>query len=346
MKHGFIFYLVSLGLALFFSLVFLFFLPKIPFLRSYCRRRELDRREQYFPRYKRLGGAILIPILLLLLLIDPRLEWNGPFTALICGSILVGLFSLIDDVRPVPWVWHLLLQCLLGAIVFFSGMNIDLGFLSQHIPISRTLITFLSFGGTTLWIILIMNALNWSDGIDGLMPGITTIASATIFFLSLRWEVNQPTVAIIASVFLGLSLGLWYHNWYPARLFAGTVGAYLFSFGLSVLALYAGMKVATVMLVLAVPILDAFFVILRRLATHRSPFHPDETHLHHLLLRHGWSPATISTFYLSFTLFLSVGALVLQNERKLMAFLLVAFLLMIFSLSLSFLAQKSGKYPV
>jgi UDP-GlcNAc:undecaprenyl-phosphate GlcNAc-1-phosphate transferase len=145
--------------------------------------------------------------------------------------------------------------------------------------------------------------------------------------LALRPEVNQPTMAILSMTLLGLSLGLLFFNWYPAKILSGTGGAYFFGFALATLALYAGTKVATLLIVLAIPVFDALFVLVRRLVEGHSPFLPDEAHLHHLLLARGWHPALIASTYLLVTALLGLLALALQDGSKVLAFAATGLLL-------------------
>lgn len=295
------------------------------------------------PRFYRLGGSLLAGLFLFFLLGDGRLEWNAPFLALGIGSLAIIIFSVADDFGYVRWPWHLSFQVLLGVLVFSSGMRLDLG-AYLTLPASEPLL-LVGLLGVIVWVVLIMNAMNWADGTDGLMPGIAMFSFGTLFLLALRPEVNQPTIAILAVILLGLALGLTLFNWYPARILAGTGGAYFFGFALSVLALYAGMKVATLLLVLALPVLDALFVLVRRIIHGRSPFLPDEEHLHHLLLARGWRPSSVAIVYLVLTGFMGLLALSLDGENKAIAFAVAGalFFTLSFSLQVSFRVLSKTK---
>lgn len=326
MGHGPAFYLASWAAALLLAIVALFLVTRVPIFKRLRVRHETGR-ESMSPVYYRFGGAILALLFLALLSIDTRLEWNAPFIALYVGSLAIIAFSFADDIGHIAWPWHLSFQVLLGILVFSSGMRLDVG--SYFLDISGDWPLMLSFIGIIAWVVLIMNALNWVDGTDGLMPGIVALSFSVIFILALRPEVNQPTIAILSIVLLGLSLGLLFFNWHPAKIIAGTGGAYFFGFTLATIALYAGTKVATLLVVLAIPVFDAFFVLARRLASGHSPFLPDEAHLHHLLLARGWHPSLIASVYLLFTAFLGLLALALRDGSKAVAFstagLLIAF---------------------
>lgn len=317
MGHGPDFYLTSWAAALALAAAVLFLITRASLFKYLIVRREMGR-DNTFPVYYRFGGAVLAALFLVLLVSDTRLEWNAPFMALCIGSLAIIAFSLADDFGHVAWPWHLSFQALLGVLVFSSGMRLDIQ--SYFQGMSNDWPVILSLVGIVLWVVLIMNALNWVDGTDGLMPGIAAFSFGTIFMLALRPEVNQPTIAILSMTLLGLSLGLLFFNWHPAKILAGTGGAYFFGFALATIALYAGTKVATLLMVLAIPIFDALFVLVRRLVEGHSPFLPDKAHLHHLLLARGWHPTLIASTYLVLTALLGLLALALQDGSKALAF--------------------------
>lgn len=321
MEHGPWFYLLSWFLAFTLASISTLSLLRMHFFQQVVYRNEAGR-ESSAPRAFRMGGLVVAFVFLILLCFDTRLEWTPAFVALLIGTLSILTFSLADDFSHVSWPWHLGFQFLLGFLLFVSGMRIDLGAYFEGMSFLDSSILFM-LSLVLTWVVLVMNALNWSDGIDGLMPGVATISFATIFCLSLRPEVNQPTIGIIASVLLGLSLSLLLFNWYPARILAGTGGAYFFGFALAALGLYAGMKVATLLLVLAVPVFDALFVIIRRISMGRSPFHPDEGHFHHLLRSRGWGDSQIASVYLVLTASMALLALFMEESGKLLSFLLI-----------------------
>ena len=324
MFHGPDFYLVSWGAALISAVIAFFLVTRVSWLQRLIVRNETGR-SALSPAYYRLGGAVLAILFLTILFADVRLERSAPFMALCIGSLAIIVFSIADDFSHVPWPWHILFQTLLGGLVFSSGMQPDFGLHVSWLP--DHWLTISALVGIVAWVILIMNALNWVDGTDGLMPGIAAFSFATIFLLALRPEVNQPAIAILSLTLLGLSLGLLFFNWYPAKIIAGTGGAYFLGFALATLALYAGTKVATLLMVLAIPVFDALFVLVRRLIGGRSLFLPDKAHLHHLLLARGWQPATVASVYLSFTACLGLLALMLRDMGKVFAFSLVGILI-------------------
>ena len=134
-----------------------------------------------------------------------------------------------------------------------------------------------------------INSINFIDGLDGLSSGIGLIAAVTLGVISLTAQVGQPFVAMLCFVLAGSLLGFLRWNFHPATIFAGTSGVMFIGYTLAVLSILGTAKVAVALLVLGVPIIDAFWIIVRRLASGRSPFSPDRGHLHHRLLDVGLS---------------------------------------------------------
>jgi UDP-GlcNAc:undecaprenyl-phosphate GlcNAc-1-phosphate transferase len=231
-------------------------------------------------------------------------------------------------------------------LVFLWGIRIE--YITN--PISAEIINFsgnwgiaISFFLVLIWILVLVNALNWLDGIDGLSGGTAFISALTIFFLSLKPEVNQPPVAILAMALSGAILGFFIFNFYPARILAGTTGSMFFGFTLAILAIFSGTKIATTILVLFLPLMDFLWVIGERIKDGRSIFKPDQRHLHFKLLELGWSPVKINVFFFSATAIFSLIALNTRFLGKSATLLVAIFLMLGF---LVFIKKKIKKTAV
>ena len=137
---------------------------------------------------------------------------------------------------------------------------------------------------TTLWIVGMINSINWIDGLDGLSTGVSLIAALTLGVISLTAIPVEPLVALLCAVLAGSLAGFLPWNFHPARVFIGTAGVMVVGYVLAVLSILGTAKVAVALLVLGVPIIDTFWIIIRRLASGASPFEADRGHLHHRLL--------------------------------------------------------------
>lgn len=177
-----------------------------------------------------------------------------------------------------------------------------------------------------VWMMWVMNMLNWSKGVDGQMPGIVAISAITIGILSLRFsqvDLASLFAAKLSFILAGASLGFLLFNFYPAMIFPG-YGATAIYLVLAVVSILSSAKLATAILVMGVPMIDGIFTLLRRIASGRSPFRGDKSHLHHLLLDLGWKQRQIALFYWVVSAILGVISLTLSSKGKLFAIIMIA----------------------
>lgn len=286
-------------------------------------RQEVGRPPSTHHFFYRFGGLVLAAGFFGALFFDNRLVSDTRLQILIVGSLLALAIGMYDDWRPLHWSYQLLGQLLLGGMLLSSGMKIthlDLG--AGMVVYFDAVIPFLSGIITLWWVVLVMNATNWVDGADGLVGGVIGVALLVLAWLSWQPPVYQPTLTLLTLMLGGALLGFLCFNWYPARLIAGSGGVNFLGFLLAAFSVYAGAKVATALLVLTIPVLDLFSVILARLRKGRSPFLPDQSHLHHILLSRGFSPRGIAGIYILFTGVMGMLSLVTKSMGKFYVFLL------------------------
>jgi UDP-GlcNAc:undecaprenyl-phosphate GlcNAc-1-phosphate transferase len=168
-----------------------------------------------------------------------------------------------------------------------------------------------------------MNTVNWLDGIDGLAAGTAAIMSGVLALHMIRE--GQLSVALLPLALLGAAAGFLPFNFNPARLFMGSSGSYFLGWTLAALGIIAGAKVATVLLVMGLPILDVAWLIVNR--WRRGGSHglgeSGRDHLHHRLLDMGFTPRQIVLGYYAFCLAFGAAALGLENRLYKVAALLV-----------------------
>lgn len=276
--------------------------------------------------------------------IDPHLVVTREIFGLLIGGTMVCLFGLWDDVRELGFKVQTFFQVAITVILFTFGLRIT----SIKNPFGESfvlgeeggIIILLGFVLLLLWVFLVMNAVNWLDGLDGLLGGVVAITLVTIFFLSLKPEVNQPPVALLSLIGVGITAGFLFFNIHPAKLLAGTAGSLFLGFLITVLSIIAGTKIATALLVLSLPIADALWVIGERLSARKSIFQPDKRHLHYKLRELGWSERHIAWFFSFFTALIAVIALNTEALGKFIAFLLVFAVLFAF---LMFVAERTRR---
>ncbi|MBI2075019.1 MAG: undecaprenyl/decaprenyl-phosphate alpha-N-acetylglucosaminyl 1-phosphate transferase [Candidatus Levybacteria bacterium] len=226
----------------------------------------------------------------------------------------IAAFIVVESGISVPFITNPF-----GGILHFNTINIFTPFLGESFGI------FFSDFVALIWIIWVMNMLNWSKGVDGQMPGIVAISSIVIGILSLRFPISDPNTLIAAKlsfIIAGSSLGFLIFNFYPAKIFPG-YGATAVYLLLSVVSILSGAKLATAILVMGVPMVDGAFTIARRIVTGRSPFWHDNKHLHHLLLRLGLGQRVIALFYWVISAILGLIALTLTSREKVFAIIMI-----------------------
>ena len=177
-----------------------------------------------------------------------------------------------------------------------------------------------AIGFTMLWVVGMVNSINFIDGLDGLSSGIALIAAATLGLISLTADVRQPFIGILCFGLAGSLLGFLRWNFHPASIFIGTSGVMFVGYTLAILSILGTAKVAVALLVLGVPIIDTFWIIVRRLATGHSPFTPDRGHIHHRLLDLGLSHSQTVLVIYGLCLLLAVLTFVLSGTEQLGAF--------------------------
>ncbi len=256
---------------------------------------------------------------------DPRpLQFeSAEFLAILVGGAVAMLLGLLDDAFQLRARWQLLTQLGVAAVPLIAGvwpteLNNPIG------PDPIQLYEPFAIGFTIIWILGMINSINFIDGLDGLSSGIAMIAAVTLGLISFTTAVGvtaQPMVGILCFVLAGSLLGFLRWNFHPARIFIGTTGVMFVGYMLAILSILGGSKVALALLVLGVPIIDTFWIIVRRLVTGRSPFTPDRGHIHHRLLDLGLSHAQTVLVIYAICIVLAVLSLVSSTTQQVYAFL-------------------------
>jgi UDP-GlcNAc:undecaprenyl-phosphate/decaprenyl-phosphate GlcNAc-1-phosphate transferase len=229
-----------------------------------------------------------------------------------------------------------------GGILYLNTFQfpLSLGFLGINGAI------LLSDIVAILWIVWVMNMLNWSKGVDGQMPGIVAISAFFIGILSLRFgslDVSTQAAATLSFIITGAAIGFLIYNFYPAKIFPG-YGATAIYLLLAVAAILSSAKLATAILVMGVPLADGAFTISRRILTGHSPFWHDKKHLHHLLLEHGLSQRQIALFYWVLSAIFGGLSLILSSRGKAFAIIMLIIIVGGTILFLNyFLRKKNGQ---
>jgi len=186
---------------------------------------------------------------------------------------------------------------------------------------------------TWFWIVGMMNAINFIDGLDGLASGIVAITG--LFITIISWTLGQNSIAILSAIFTGAVAGFLPHNWSPAKIIMGDSGSQFLGIALAVLAVMGGAKFALILIILGIPILDIAWVMVNRMKRGQHPMkfdilylHYRHTHLHYRLLFGGLNARQICYILYSVTFAFSLLALRLSHLYKLVGFALVGITMM------------------
>lgn len=279
------------------------------------------------------GGGLVIFFAVLIISFF-FLEYDRYLLHIMLAAGLLMVVGFLDDIYDLSPVLRLFTGFTASVIVVASGIGIayvsnPIGTGVLHLNALQLPITL--FGQQhTIWVLSDlfavlfmlwnMNIVNWSKGVDGQMPGFVSIALVIIGILSYRF-IDDPTqfnTANLSFIVAGAYAGFLIWNWYPQKIMPGYGAGSLAGFFLSVLAILSGAKVATTLMVLAVPTADAIFSIARRIAAGKSPLWGDRGHLHHKLLDvFRWGRRKIAVFYWITSATLGILSLYLNTIGKL-----------------------------
>lgn len=294
-----------------------------------------DSRRMHKTPKARLGGLAIF----LGFLVSVCIFTNLPKTVIgiLLGTIVIVVLGIFDDRSPLSAKFKFVVQILAAIIPVAFGVVIERISVPAFIsPTGVFELGWLGYPLTVLWIVAVTNALNLIDGLDGLAIGVATISSITLLCISLL--LGNALVVVLTAALSGACLGFFPYNFNPAKLFMGDTGALFLGFTLasvSVLGLFKGyaiISVAIPLLILALPIFDTSFAILRRLKNHQPIMAPDRGHLHHKLIDHGLSQKQAVGFIYAMCIILCLFAIVLlaTGAVKIVALLLIAALFLVF----------------
>ena len=264
----------------------------------------------------RLGGLGIFAGLLLgyMLFGEPSNLMNS----ILIASFVIIITGFIDDIKPIPAKYKFLGQIVAACIIVFYGKLV-----MTHINILGFYAEFGMFAEiiTIFFILGCINCINLIDGLDGLAGGISAIYFLTIGIISL-FKGNSGLELVLCFVMLGSCIGFLIHNFNPAKIFMGDSGSMLLGMIISVVALL-GFKTATLssliipLLVLAIPILDTMFAIIRRKLKGESISKPDKFHIHHQLLKRNLTQRqTVIVIYVVDLLFASASIIYALGNPK------------------------------
>jgi UDP-GlcNAc:undecaprenyl-phosphate GlcNAc-1-phosphate transferase len=262
-----------------------------------------------------LGGvAIFAGVLLAAAIWMPEGRESSITRAILAGAALITLVGAIDDALDLPPILKLLGQIGAALIAVLVG-----GVSLTHVTVPFLgAAHFAPWAGdvlTVIWLVGIMNAVNFIDGVDGLAAGVVAIDGVAFTIIAFELKGPNSTLAgILAAITAGAALGFLVHNFYPATIFMGDSGANLLGYLLGVVTVEGTLKTNALialiapLLILAVPFLDTGFVVAKRLKYGRKPWSADANHFHHRMARIGFSQRKTVLYLYAWTFLLAMFA--------------------------------------
>ena len=294
------------------------FMPVIKKIAVYVGALDIpDKRKVHKNPIPRLGGLGIYAGFLLgyMLFGHQSIQMNS----VLIGGVIIIITGMIDDIKPIPAKYKFLGQAAAAAIIpLYGGIVLkDVSFFGIYIDFG-----ILSYPITIFFILGVINCMNLIDGLDGLAGCIGSIYFLTIGIISLVLHNTSGLDSVLTFIMLGSTLGFLFHNFNPASIFMGDSGSMFLGYMIAVIALlgYKNVTFTSVIVpifLLAIPILDTFFAILRRFINHKPISMPDKNHLHHQFLKKNFShKKTVLIIYLIDILFALASIVYVLGNNK------------------------------
>ncbi|MDA1060801.1 MAG: MraY family glycosyltransferase [bacterium] len=288
------------------------------------------------------GLVIFLSFLIAVILFVPITK---AVIGLLIGATLIAILGFLDDLLGISPFVRLFVQLLAALVLVFSGI----GIYSINFPFFGVLnfsgvvvggVLVLSAIFTVLWVMTIVNVMNFVDGVSGLTSGVAFVSGMTIFLLSINPTLHadissQVGVATIALILSMTGLAFLIFDFPKPKILMGDTGSTFLGFVIATLAIFSGGKVATAFLVLGIPILDMIWVVLRRIFSGQKFWKGDLKHLHHRLMDIGFSERQVVILYLFITAFFGITAVLLvSSQQKFFMIISLAVLMLLLAIAL------------
>jgi UDP-GlcNAc:undecaprenyl-phosphate GlcNAc-1-phosphate transferase len=262
----------------------------------------------------RIGGVAIVAAIAIAMAVFVKPEGN--YLGILLGTLVVAALGFVDDLHGINPAIKML-GIVAAALIPVAGFGMK--WESGGLPLVGNFdLGWGAYPLTIFWIALLANLVNLIDGMDALASGIVAIASGSFALLAASF--GRTDAAVLAAIVCGATLAFLRHNYHPAKIFMGDTGALALGFVLACVAVQGVLKTAATialigpLLVLAVPILDTSFVVLKRLKYKRSPFSPDQNHFYHRFMRIGFTQRRTAAYLHLWALLLSAYAILLRFE--------------------------------
>ena len=287
-----------------------------------------DKRRVHKKPTPRIGGlAIIFGFAVAVLCF---VELDRPLVGTLCGALIIAILGVIDDCRELDAKLKFVVQIVAALVVVYVGDTKIEIFTNPAVWSENPYLIlpeWVSVVITVIWIVFITNAVNFIDGLDGLAAGVSAIMSVSLVFIAAR--VGEYSIAIVGTAIMGACFGFLPFNFNPAKIFMGDTGSTFLGFMLASLSIqgvfksYAVISFVVPLLILGLPLFDASFAMIRRVATGQNPMKADRGHLHHRLIDMGFSQKQTVFILYAISGVLGISAVLLAESGFLRAMLLL-----------------------
>ena len=315
--------LVALGVAAVISYLSTPFVKKLAFKIGAVDVPKDNRRMHKKP-IPRLGGLAIVIAFLLCTFLFVKLEKQ--MQGILLGAIIILVVGVLDDCMALPALPKFFAQIAAATIVVMHGCEIR--YVTNPFSVVPLDLGWLAGPVTVFWIVLMTNAINFIDGLDGLAVGVSGISTGTMLVIAML--LGEESVAVVLAALLGACIGFIPYNFNPAQIFMGDTGSTFLGFVLASISvqglfkMYAVISFMVPFLILGVPFFDVSFAVIRRLAKGQNPMTADRGHIHHRLIDMGLSQKQSVAIVYMLTGVLGLAAVLLANNTGTKAFILFA----------------------
>lgn len=287
-----------------------------------------DKRRMHKKPIPRMGGlGIFLGFLVSFLIFG---ELNSEIRGILIGAAIIVALGIVDDIKSLHALPKFFVQLVAAIVAVAHGCRIEC-VLGWEMPL------WLSYCATVVWIVMLTNAVNFIDGLDGLAAGVSAISAGSMMIVALLLvpEPNATLSALILAAILGGCIGFIPYNFNPASIFMGDTGSTFLGFMLASVSVfglfktYAMISFAVPFLVLGLPLFDICFAVIRRLLKGQSPMHADRGHVHHRLIDMGFSQRQAVAISYLITVVLGICAVVLTDKGEIQALIFLAALVLV-----------------
>ena len=315
-----------------------------PIVIKLCRKYNIvdipkDSRRVHSKPMPRIGGVAIVTSMLIGFLIYylltkdiPSIALNEKFLGYIIGGLIIATMGLIDDLVNLRARYKFFFQLAAGLVVYYFGIRITGIKIPFIYPDMIDFAWWIDLPLTLLWIIGVTNAINLIDGLDGLAAGITAISATSLLIIFIATSASLEAI-IRSAVLVGAVLGFLPYNFNPAKTFMGDVSANFLGFTMAVVSIlgfakgYTMIAIIAPVLVLGIPIFDTVFAMVRRFLKGQPMLKPDGGHIHHRLIKRGFSQRqAVILLYTITTLLCMLAVLLVAEDFWKLILLILAFI--------------------